>query len=106
MTKLGDSILSNKPEVTWSEWMDFDRSKMEAVPELAGVYAMHAAMKILYIGSSINLRQSLVESLSNPCISKAKRFHYMITENHHEMKEKLVNEYRQNHGRLPECMEE
>jgi len=93
-------------EVSWSEWIDFDRTHIEAVPELSGVYAMHAAMKILYIGGSANLRQSLLESLSHPCISKAKRFHYMTINNHSEMKEKLLNEYRQKHGRLPECMKE
>jgi hypothetical protein len=98
--------MSNKPEVSWSEWIDFDRVKIETVPESPGVYAMHAAMKIIYVGSSTNLRQSLFESLSNPCISKAKRFHYMTANNHREMKEKLLNEYRQKHGRLPECMEE
>lgn len=98
--------MGDKAELSWSEWIDFDRTNIEAVPELPGVYAMHAAMKILYIGSSTNLRQSLLESLFHPCISKAKRFHYMTTENHHEMKEKLLNEYRQKHGKLPECMEE
>ncbi len=97
--------MSKETEVSWSEWIDFDRTNVEAIPELPGVYAMHAAMKILYIGSATNLRQSLLESLSHPCISKAKRFHYMITDNHNEMKEKLLNEYRQKHGRLPECME-
>lgn len=97
--------MSSETEASWSEWIDFDRTNVEAVPELAGVYAMHAAMKILYIGSSTNLRQSLRESLSHPCISKAKRFHYMITNNHNEMRERLLNEYRQKHGRLPECMD-
>ena len=91
-------------EVSWSEWIDFDRTNIEAVPELPGVYAMHAAMKILYVGSGTNLRQSLLESLSHPCIGRAKRFHYM-TNKHNEMKEKLLKEYHQKHGRLPECMD-
>ncbi len=93
-------------EASWSEWIDFDRTHIEAVPELPGVYAMHAAMKILCIGSGTNLRQSLLESLSHTCISKAKRFHYMTINSHNEMKEKLLNEYRLKHGKLPECMEE
>jgi excinuclease UvrABC nuclease subunit len=93
-------------ETSWSEWIDFVQTNIEAVPELPGVYAMHAAMKILYIGSSTNLRRSLLESLSHPCISKAKRFHYMTTNNHSEVKEGLLSEYRQKHGRLPECMDE
>ncbi|MGH9878723.1 MAG: DUF7508 domain-containing protein [Nitrososphaerales archaeon] len=92
-------------EASWSEWIDFVQTNIEAVPELPGVYAMHAAMKILYIGNSANLRQGLLESLSHPCISKAKRFHYMTTNNHGEIKERLLNEYRQKHGRLPECMD-
>lgn len=98
--------MSGEAEASWSEWLDFDRTNVEVTPELPGVYAMHVAMKVIYIGDGANLRQSLLELLSHPCVSKAKRFHYMTAQSHEELKEKLLKEYREKHGRLPQCMEE
>ena len=95
--------------LNWSEWLDFDRSNIVSiVPEKSGVYKLHAAMKILYIGSSNqNLRQSLLDCLSDPCISKATRFGYALTYSADKVKEQLLNEYRSKHnGKLPVCMEE
>jgi excinuclease UvrABC nuclease subunit len=97
--------MSDETAASWSEWLDFNENNIDSVPEVAGVYMMHAAMKILYIGDNTNLRQGLRESLSHPCISKAKRFRYLTTQSASEMKEKLLNEYRAKHGRLPSCME-
>lgn len=97
--------MSSETETTWSVWMDVERKNVETVPELAGVFVMHAAMKILYIGSGENLRQKIFESLSNPCISKAKRFRYMVAQSPDKVKEQLVTEYVGKHGKLPECME-
>ena len=99
------SVMSSDAETSWSQWMDFERKNVEDIPELSGVYMMHAAMKILYIGSGENLRQKLLESLSEPCISKAKRFRYMATQLPDEVKEQLLNEYLRKHGKLPECIE-
>jgi hypothetical protein len=64
-------------------------------------------MKILYIGSSsTNLRQSLLESLSDPCIAKARRFSYLVTENAEQVKDQLLNQYRESHGgKLPAYMD-
>ena len=71
--------MNNKEEKgrdVWSEWLDFNHSNITTTATLdkPGVFKVHASMKILYIGSSINLKQSLLESLSDPCINKAKRF--------------------------------
>lgn len=96
--------MSGEAELSWSLWMDFDRTNVEAVPELPGVYMMHAAMKILYIGSAENLRQNLLKSLSDPCISKAQRFRYMATQSPERVKEQLLNEYLKKHGRLPQLV--
>ena len=95
--------------LNWSEWLDFSQSNIVSiVPEKSGVYKLHAAMKILYIGSSNQtLRQSLLDCLSNPCISKATRFGYALTYSADKVKEQLLNEYRSKHnGKLPVCMEE
>lgn len=99
--------MSNEPEASWSEWLDFNETNIEAVPEISGVYVMHAAMKILYIGGDSNLRKGLLALLSHPCIGKAKRFRYMSTQSHDEVRERLLKEYSEKHeGKLPQCMEE
>jgi hypothetical protein len=104
--------MNNKEEKgkdVWSEWLDFDHSNITTITTLdePGVFKVHASMKILYFGSSINLRQSLLESLSDPCISKAKRFSYLITENAEHVKDQLLREYRESHGgSLPTCMDQ
>ncbi|HXV46519.1 MAG TPA: hypothetical protein VD736_07600 [Nitrososphaera sp.] len=90
----------------WSQWLDFDRATVEAVPELPGVCVMHAGMKILYIGGSQNVRQDLLTKLSNPCTANAKRFKYLVTSAFKVVKEEQVKEYVSKHGRLPPCMEQ
>jgi hypothetical protein len=97
-----------KGEDVWSEWLDFNQSDItSAAPEKPGVFKVHASMKILYIGSSsTNLRQSLLESLSDPCIGKAMRFSYLVTEKAEQVKDRLLKEYRETHGgNLPACMD-
>ncbi len=90
----------------WSPWLDIDIDNIANIAESEGVYKIHAGMKILFIGSSQNLRESLLGCLSDPCISKAKRFSYAITESADKVKEQLLNEYRNKHnGKLPSCME-
>lgn len=85
-------------ELNWSEWLDFDKSTVENIPEEDGVYKMHASMKILYIGGNTqNIRQSLFDCLSDPCISKATRFSYALTDSADKVKEQLLNEYRSKH---------
>ena len=95
-------------EDVWSEWLDFNQSNITtvAIPDKPGVFKVHASMKILYIGSSMNLRQSLLESLSDSCIGKARRFSYLVTEKAEQVKDQLLNEYRESHGgNLPACMD-
>ncbi|HEY7571628.1 MAG TPA: hypothetical protein VH796_09690 [Nitrososphaeraceae archaeon] len=95
-------------ENTWSEWIDFDQTSITKadIPNLPGVFKVHASMKILYIGSSTGLRRSLLESLSEPCIGKARRFSYLVTEESEQVKDQLLKEYRENHGGdMPGCMD-
>jgi hypothetical protein len=97
----------NADTLDWSPWLDFDRENITHIAESEGVYKIHAGMKILFIGSSPNLRESMYTSLSDPCLSKAKRFSYAITESSDKIKEQLLNEYRNKHnGTLPSCMEQ
>ena len=98
--------MNNIENLNWSSWLDFDKDSINNIPESEGVYKMHASMKILYIGNSNNLRQSLLESLSNSCLKKATRFSYALTESSGKIKEVLLDEYRNKHnGNLPLCME-
>jgi len=67
---------------------------------------MHANMKVMYIGGSANIKQTLVECLSDECMSKAKRFHYMLTTSYDLVKDQMLKEYADKHGgKLPLCME-
>ena len=92
-------------EIKWSDWLDFGKEQAEKTPELPGVYMMHAAMKILYIGNTDNLRKSVTEALSSRCVCDAKRFRYFATSTHGTIKESLLEEYKKKHdGKMPLCM--
>jgi len=98
--------MSSETGEQWSEWLDFNQDIAKFVPEASGVFVMHTAMKILFIGSAQNLRVSLLESLTTLCLEKAKRFRYMVTNSQEKIKEQLVQDYTKKHnGKLPECME-
>ena len=106
-SKLPETKRDEEKEDVWSEWLDFNQSDITtASPEKPGVFKVHASMKILYIGSSTNLKQSLLESLSDPCIGKARRFSYLVTEKAEQVKDQLLKQYRESHGgNLPVCMD-
>ena len=93
-------------ELNWSPWLDFNSENIRNVIESEGVYKIHAGMKILFIGSGQNLRESILICLSDPCRNKAKRFSYAITAASDKVQEQLLIEYRKKHNdTLPECME-
>ena len=94
--------------IEWSPWLDFNEANIIAlgIPESPGVYKMHVSMKILYIGSGDNLKQSLLQTISDPCIGKATRFSYFVTKSADKVKEQLIKEYQETHGnKLPTCMD-
>lgn len=93
-------------DLDWSAWLDFNSENIRNVVESEGVYKIHAGMKILFIGSGQNLRESILICLSDPCINKAKRFSYAVTTTSDKVKEQLLIEYRKKHNdKLPSCME-
>ena len=88
----------------WSQWLDFDKVNIDSVPESAGVFVMHANMKMLFIGGSQNIRLGLTERLSNECTSKAKRFRYMLTPSPDIASASLLKDYVEKHqGKVPLC---
>lgn len=91
----------------WSSWSDFNSNSIDKVPESEGVYKLHASMKILFIGNSKNIKQSLIRDLTNPCFNNNARFSYAITETADKVRVNLLDEYRNKHnGKLPLCMEQ
>jgi len=94
-------------DVTWSEWLNFDKENISNLPTKPGVFRMHAAMKILYIGNTENLQNRLNKTLEEPCICDASRYCYIETSEHEQLKNDLIQEYKEKHdGKLPKCMEE
>jgi hypothetical protein len=92
--------------LNWSSWLNFDKETINDTPASEGVYKMHASMKILFIGSSSNLRKSLLDSISNSCLNKATRFSYAVTQSSDKIKVILLKEYSEKHNnKLPICME-
>jgi excinuclease UvrABC nuclease subunit len=92
-------------EISWSDWLDFSQDQIASIPESPGVFMMHAAMKILYIGDSENLRESITQLQKEPCVCDAKRFRYSVLDAHNEAKERLLAEYKEKHdGNMPKCM--
>ena len=94
-------------DVTWSEWLNFDKENISNIPSKPGVFRMHAAMKILHIGNTENLQNSLYKALEEPCTCDANRYCYVETSEHEQLKNDLIQEYKEKHeGKLPKCMEE
>ncbi|CAN5394258.1 hypothetical protein BH18THE2_BH18THE2_32070 [soil metagenome] len=84
--------------MNWSEWLNFNKSTVENIPEEPGIQDA-CKHEELYIGSnSQNIRQSLLGCLSDPCISKATRFSYAMSDSADIVKEQLINEYRSKHN--------
>ena len=92
-------------ENTWSDWADFNENTISDIPQSAGVYMMHASMKILVIEGASNIKKSVIEKLSFPCITNNTRLRYMETSSYEKMAEILIKNYKNRHeGNLPSCM--
>lgn len=93
-------------ELSWSEWLEFNKENVSKVPQTSGVFRMHTAMKMMYIGDAENLQKRLGETLVAPCTSEAKRFCYIETTQHEKIRDEILRDYRERHdGKFPRCME-
>lgn len=93
-------------ENVWSEWLDFNGNTISKIPQSAGVYMMHASMKILFIGGAENIKISIQDKEEEQCISKATRVRYMQTSSYEKVAEDLIKDYQDRHeGKLPQCMQ-
>jgi len=94
-------------DITWSDWLNFDKENIGKVPSTPGIFRMHEAMKILIIGNANNLQKRLFEALEDTCTSIASRFCYFETAQHEQLKNELIKEYTEKHdGKLPKCMQD
>lgn len=90
---------------TWSDWLDFNKEIIQKIPKSPGVFMTHQAMKILFIGNSENLQNSLLERLESQCVCNSSRFRYAETNKQDLIKEELITDYKNRHeGKLPKCM--
>ena len=92
-------------ENAWSDWLDYNEVTISKIPQSAGVYMMHASMKILLIGGSENIRISIQDKKGEPCISRSTRVRYMQTSSYEQITDDLIKDYQDRHeGKLPQCM--
>ena len=93
-------------ELNWSEWFEFNQENINKVPSLGGVFRMHQNMKMMYIGNSDNIQKRLSQLLIESCIADSKRFCFIESPNHEQIKEQVLNDYKNRHeGKMPKCMQ-
>ncbi len=88
-----------------SEWLEFNAASVEAAPEKDGVYRLFDEKKqVIYIGSNASIRQGLQEILDSgdEWVAKAKYLHYEETLMYTMRESELIQQFLQEHGRLPE----
>ena len=92
-------------ESEWSQWLDFDEKNISQIPEVAGIFVTHANMKVLYIAGSSNIHAALLSLVHEDCVSKSKRFRYMVTSTYQDEAQKMLKDYGEKHaGKMPGCM--
>ena len=90
---------------TWSDWLDFKKEVIQKIPKSTGVFMTHQSMRVLFIGGSENLQNSLLDTLELTCIGNSSRFRYAQTGKPDLVKEELIIDYKKRHdGNLPKCM--
>lgn len=91
-----------------SEWWSFTANLIEMESEAPGVYELgNPAKNVIYIGSSSNVRGSLLEHLraqSGSCIHRfVTRYRVEYTKDYGAREEALFADHLKTHGRLPRC---
>jgi hypothetical protein len=92
---------------TWSDWIDSNEETLSQIPQSEGIYMMHSSMKILCINGTKNIKKSIKEKLSQPCIPENTRLRFMQTSEFEKISEELIKDYKNRHeGNVPSCMQE
>ena len=92
-----------------SDWLEFNSANVDAAPEKDGVYRLFNEQKeVIYIGSNSNIRKGLQEVLNSgdDWVEKARYLHFEETLMYTMRESELIQQYLQEHGKLPEGNEE
>ena len=92
-----------------SDWLEFNAANIDAAPEKDGVYRLFNEQKnVVYIGSNSNVRKGLQEVLNSgdDWVKKAKYLHFEETLMYTMRESELIQQYLQEHGKLPEGNED
>jgi len=92
-----------------SEWLEFNSANVDAAPEKDGVYRLFNEQKeIIYIGSNSNIRKGLQEVFNSgdDWVKEAKYLHFEETLMYTMRESELIQQYLQEHGKLPEGNED
>jgi NADPH-dependent glutamate synthase beta subunit-like oxidoreductase/Pyruvate/2-oxoacid:ferredoxin oxidoreductase delta subunit len=92
-----------------SEWLEFNSANVDAAPEKDGVYRLFNEQKgVIYIGSNSNIRKGLQQVLNSgdDWVQKAKYLHFEETLMYTMRESELIQQYLQEHGKLPEGNED
>ena len=92
-----------------SEWLEFNAANVDAAPEKDGVYRLFNEQKeVIYIGSNPNIRKGLREVLDSgdDWVKKARYLHFEETLMYTMRESELIQQFLQEHGKLPEGNEE
>jgi hypothetical protein len=95
------------PDLQW-----FDKSQVDMAPDTHGVYALGIANELLYygraMGDGVTIKsrlQSHFRGDEGPCTQSAQYFKFEITEHAVQRESELLEAYRRQFGRLPQCNE-
>jgi hypothetical protein len=92
-----------------TEWLEFNSANVDSAPEKDGVYRLFNEQKeIIYIGSNSNIRSGLQEILNSgdEWVQKARYLHFEETLMYTMRESELIQQYLQEHGKLPEGNED
>jgi len=91
-------------QIEWSDWLDINQDTVSKIPETSGVFMMHIAMRISYIGGSENMKKT-IENMSEKYVSNATRFRYRKETEFEKIRNELLTDYKKRHeGKSPEWM--
>ncbi|MFQ5827276.1 MAG: BzdV protein, partial [Dehalococcoidia bacterium] len=91
------------------KWLEFTPENVSAVPEIEGVFQLLDEEKnIIFIAGRANMRQGLEEQLAatEPPLSTARYFGYEENPMYTARESELIQQFLQEHGRMPEGNEE
>ena len=93
-----------------SEWWSYTINLVEMERDAPGVYELgNPGKNVIFIGSSHQVRSTLLEHIKEPvgsCVRRfATRYRIEYTDDFKKREDELFNEHLKLHGKLPRCSE-